>query len=74
MRSQEQFNAMSKNSLDILLEQSGNNHAVFLLSSAGKVISCNKNVELVTGYTAQELRGIDMSFFFYFLLLHFMSV
>lgn len=59
----EQFNAMSTNSLSMLLEQSGN-HAVFLLSSAGKVISCNKNVELVTGYSAQEMRGTDISFFF----------
>lgn len=59
----QQFNAMSKNSLSTLLEQPGN-HAVFLLSSAGKVISCNKNAELVTGYTMQDMRGVDVSFFF----------
>jgi PAS domain S-box-containing protein len=59
----EQFNAMSKDSLSMLLEQPGK-HALFLLSSTGKVISCNKNAEVVTGYTMQEMHGLDLLFFF----------
>jgi len=59
----EQFNAMSKDSLSGLLEQAGK-HAIFLLSSTGSVISCNKNAELVTGYTMQEMHGLDLLFFF----------
>ena len=59
----EQFNAMSKDSLSGLLEQAGK-HAIFLLSSTGSVISCNKNAELVTGYAMQEMHGWDLLFFF----------
>jgi len=59
----EQFNATGKDSFSVLEEQSGN-QAVLLLSAEGKVISCNKKTEQVTGYSARELQGQELSFFF----------
>ena len=53
----EQFNALSRDSFSALLELS-KDRADFLLDHYGKIISCNKDAENITGYTMQEMHGI----------------
>ncbi|CAN5811754.1 hypothetical protein BH10BAC2_BH10BAC2_19970 [soil metagenome] len=59
----EQVHAIKSDGFSVLLEQL-KEHAVFLLDPAGKVISSSKNAEQITGYTAKEMKGKPVSFFF----------
>lgn len=59
----EQVNAFNRDGFSVLLEQL-KDHAVFLLDPGGRVISCSKNTEQITGYTPQEMKGMPLSFFF----------
>jgi PAS domain S-box-containing protein len=53
----EQFNALSEDSFNALLELS-KDQAILLLDRSGKIISCNKNAEKITGYSMQEMYGL----------------